>query len=456
MGAVLAASSASAAQQVENAQAPAAGQSAAAPAPVANPLKIDAYSRHLQWLRTADDVADAVIEMGYQGLDITVMPYPGHVDPANVAKELPPFVNTIHKHGIIVRNIRCPIMDADSANAEEILATASSLGITHYWGLGLRYASDKPIFAQLDEFKPRVEKIAALNAKYKITGMYHTYSGDTIVGAAVWDLLYLLKNVDPSQIGLHYDVGHMTNAGGNGTWALNLRAAAQYIAGVSVKDSVYERVLDMSDGGAYTGQPLGGFGGPGRGPGAAGAQGAPGGAGGFGAAGGRGPAEAGAPGAGVPPASAGTPPPAAAPSAEVTGPSRGSQAEAGNPGRGAAAAGSESGRGGRGGPGGAAAGGRGFAGRGGPAVPSRGGGGQTNPWRVRQVPLGEGMDDLPKLASVLREINFSGPVEIEAEYPNGGAGNAADKITLPREQVLGAMKRDRLVLMAAFQTAGLV
>jgi L-ribulose-5-phosphate 3-epimerase len=56
----------------------------------------------------------------------------------------------------------------------------------------------------------------------------------------------------------------------------------------------------------------------------------------------------------------------------------------------------------------------------------------------------------------LKEINFSGPVEIQAEYPNGGAGNAADKITLPREQVLGAMKRDRLVLRAAFESAGLL
>jgi hypothetical protein len=57
---------------------------------------------------------------------------------------------------------------------------------------------------------------------------------------------------------------------------------------------------------------------------------------------------------------------------------------------------------------------------------------------------------------ILKEINFSGPVEIQAEYPNGGADNAQDKITLPREQVLGAMKRDRLVLKAAFTQDGLM
>ena len=58
--------------------------------------------------------------------------------------------------------------------------------------------------------------------------------------------------------------------------------------------------------------------------------------------------------------------------------------------------------------------------------------------------------NLPELAAILKEINFSGPVEIQAEYPNGGADNAQDKITLPREQVLGAMKRDLIVLRTAF------
>jgi len=77
-------------------------------------------------------------------------------------------------------------------------------------------------------------------------------------------------------------------------------------------------------------------------------------------------------------------------------------------------------------------------------------------WRVRQVPLGTGMDDLPQVAAILKEIAFSGPIEVQAEYPNGGAQNAQDKITLPREQVLGAMKRDLLALRMAFHHSGLL
>jgi sugar phosphate isomerase/epimerase len=433
MGVALAAQASQAA-----AQAPSAAATSATP--VANPLKIDAYSRHLQWLRTPDDVAQAVIDMGYTGLDITVRPYPGHVDPTRVAQDLPPFVNGIRKHGIAVTTITCPITDADSPNAEEILATASSLGITHYWWGTFRYDTAKPVMEQLDALKPRVEKLAALNQKYKMKAMYHTYEGDMTVGSAIWDFLYVLKNFDPAYVSFHYDVGHMVVAGGGNTWALNLRAAGPYVGGVSAKDYVIDLNLGMSGGGPYAGQQLGGFGGP---PGAGRGPGGPGGAGGRGGAPGQAPAAApaGAPAAAAPPAAQANP--GAPPSADAAG-------AAPAPG---AVGGRGAGRGGRGGFGGGPGG---AGGRGGVTGPSRGGGGMPNPYRVRAVPLGDGLANLPELATILKQINFSGPVEIQAEYPNGGADNAQDKITLPREMVLGAMKRDRLVLETAFKQEGLM
>jgi len=395
-------------------------------------LKVDAYSRHLQWLRTADEVAAATIEMGYDGVDLTVRPYPGHVDPEKVAQDLPPFVKTLRSHGLQVVTITCPITDADSPNAEKILQAASSLGITHYWWGTFRYQQDKPVMEQLEALKPRVAKLAALNAKYKMKAMYHTYSGSGTVGAAIWDFLSVLRNFDPAQVGFHYDIGHMTNAGGNGTWALNLRAAGPYVAGVSAKDSVMEQNLDVRGGGPFTpemaaaaaaaaaaGGGRGGRGGPagpdGGGPGGQRAGNPPDGAGG-GQGGGRGPAVAGS---------------------DTT-------AAGGRGGRGPAAPGADA----------AAANGRGAAAAGG----GRGGAGSgvAGGWRVRQVPLGTGVDDLPQFGAILKEIGFSGPIEVQAEYPNGGANNASDKITLPRAQVLGAMKRDLLALRAAFEPSGLL
>ena len=359
--------------------------------PPGHPLKVDIYSRHLQWLRSADAVADAAIEMAFDGVNVTVRPYPGHVDPENVAKELPPFVNTLRTRGLLVRSVTTNIADADPA-AERILATASALGITHYWWGTYRYDLRKPIDEQLEALKPRVAKIAALSEKYKMTAAYHTYSMPGTVGSTMWDLLSLLKAHDPKFVGFHYDTGHESHHI-NGLWEVNLRAAGPYIAALAVKDYAPEQNLGLKgEGGPYTGAP--------------------------GAPGGR--------GDGPPPGGGGR-----------AGPARGAQA--GGP--------PQSSAGGRG----ADAGGRG-RGRGGAETPGAAWA-AGNGWRTRPVPLGMGLVNLPQLAAALQDIHFAGPIEIQAEYPNGGADNAQDSITLPRAQVLGAMKRDLLTLRRGFASA---
>ena len=355
------------------------------------PVKVDIYSRHLQWLRTADEVAEAAIEMGFDGVNVTVRPYPGHVDPDNVAQELPSFVNTLRKHGLLVRSITTNISDADLP-AERIVAAASSLGITHYWWGTYRYDLSKPIYEQLDALKPRVAKIAALSEKYKMTAAYHTYSTPGTVGSAMWDLLPLLREHDPKFVGFHYDTGHESHHI-NRLWEVNLRGAGPYIAAVAVKDYAPEQNLGLKgEGGPYTGPP-GALGGRGDGlPSGAVARGGP----------GRGPA-----------------------AAQPGGPRGGASDRGGD------------------------AGGRGDRGRGGADTP-----GSTwaagNGWRTRSVPLGMGMVNLPQIAAALKDIHFAGPIEVQAEYPNGGADNAQDYLTLPRAQVLGAMKRDLLTLRRGF------
>jgi hypothetical protein len=68
--------------------------------------------------------------------------------------------------------------------------------------------------------------------------------------------------------------------------------------------------------------------------------------------------------------------------------------------------------------------------------------------------MGTGLVDIFRYAVVMRDINFNGPMELEAEYPLGGANNGADTITLPRAMVLGALKRDVLTIRAALAQSG--
>jgi sugar phosphate isomerase/epimerase len=392
-------------------------------------LIMDAYTRHLHWIRSADEIAEAAIEMTCGGVNPTIQAYPGHIDPAKVAQELPPFVKTMQKHGLRVKQVRGGNQtEATAPNLEAMVGTMGQLGVTHYWCGTDNYDLSKPIMPQLDAIKKKVEGFVKLNQKHGTTLMYHTRAGASSIGSVVWDLLYVMKDFDPKHVGFHWDSGHMSHHGSN-MWELLMRTAGPYIVALGWKDRSWQQNLGfLGEGGPYPGPQ--GAAAAAAGAGRGGRGGAPGGPPGGGRGGGRGGAGAG----GDPPAGGGA--------------GRGG----GPPGGGGPPAGDES-AGGRGGPGGR--GGRG--GGGGRPFPlplagntfARGGG-----WSSPYVPMGTGLVDLFRYAAVLRDIGFDGPMELEAEYPNGGAENGNDKITLPPAQVIGNLKRDVLTIRAAFQQSG--
>jgi hypothetical protein len=56
---------------------------------------------------------------------------------------------------------------------------------------------------------------------------------------------------------------------------------------------------------------------------------------------------------------------------------------------------------------------------------------------------------------MLAEAHFSGPLQLHFEYPLGGADNGKTAITIPKEEVFAAMKRDLHQLRAYLKEAAL-
>ena len=317
---------------------------------------LDVYTRSLQWLRTPQDVAKAVIEIGLQSVDLTVLPYPGHVDPARAGTDLPVFANGLRKEGIAVSAITCAITDADSPNAEAILSAASSAGIHYYsWG-GFRYDQGQPYRPQLDPLKPRVAKLAGLNEKYGMKALYQPRAGAENVGAAFFDFLEVLRNFDPRFVSFRYDTGSLLQVTPQ-TLVMQLRLGAPYIGGVALNDAAVKLDLPVWQQGPYT-----------------------------------------------------------APPEKLVGASSGGDnvgTDGGNP-------------------------------------LAIGGGGRPLPYHVHPVPVGTGMIDLTLIGKTLKEINFNGPAECQTEWPLGGAEQGSDKVTLPRQTVIGGIKHNRLIVEQAF------
>jgi L-ribulose-5-phosphate 3-epimerase len=63
-------------------------------------------------------------------------------------------------------------------------------------------------------------------------------------------------------------------------------------------------------------------------------------------------------------------------------------------------------------------------------------------WKTEVVPIGEGLIDYRKYLGLLKEYKLTGPYSMHFEYPLGGIENGAKKLTIPKEDVSRAMKRD--------------
>ena len=289
------------------------------PVPAKEKLKVAVFSKHLQFL-AGDSLAAGVAELGFDGLDITVRKG-GHVEPAQVSQDLPALAATLSRHGLEVPMVTTDIVDAETPFAEDILKTMARLGIRNYRFGAFKWEARQPYDAQLERMKPRLAKLAALNTKYQACAMYHTHSGAGLVGASIWDLYILMKELDPKAMGVNYDVGHATIEGGLGGWIDSFKISGAHLRGIAVKDFLWE------------------------------------------------------------------------------------QDAKGN-------------------------------------------------WREQWKPIGEGMVRFPQFFAMVAEAGFAGPLQMHYEYPLGGANNGTRKITISREEVFSAMKKDLVKVRGYLGQAG--
>jgi sugar phosphate isomerase/epimerase len=132
------------------------------------------------------------------------------------------------------------IVDASTPHAEDVIAAMTALGITRYRFGGFRWVNGVPFARQIEGFRPRAAALAELNRRYGATAMYHTHSGVGLVGASIWDLHEIFRDLDPHLIGVNYDVGHATVEGGLGGWIDSFNITGSYLQGVAVKDFLWE------------------------------------------------------------------------------------------------------------------------------------------------------------------------------------------------------------------------
>jgi sugar phosphate isomerase/epimerase len=281
-------------------------------------MRIHLFSKHLQWLDYAG-MAETAAALGFDGLDLTVRPK-GHVEPERVEEDLPKAVAAIAKAGLKFEMMVTGITDPRDRHTGPILQTASKLGCRYYRTGALYYDRRKGIPEQLAALKPIFRDLAALNQQYGLHGAYQNHAGSRNVGAPVWDIWHLVRDLDPRWMGCQFDIRHATVEGGT-VWPIHFRLIAPHVRTIIAKDFQWKK-------------------------------------------------------------------------------------------------------------------------------------GEKG-WRTENCPLGQGMVDFSTYFTMVKEAGIPGPISVHVEYPLGGANHGARTITIPKEQVLDAMRRDLAVLKRWLGAAGL-
>jgi sugar phosphate isomerase/epimerase len=187
---------------------------------------------------TFDELADRIAELGFDGVEAPIREG-GHIEPVNVPDELPKLVEALRKRDLQVTVMTSSINDPNDPLTEKVLKTASELGVRRYRMKYFKYDFKKPILKQIEEWRPRVKDLAAMNKEFGITAVYQNHAGRNYVGASLWDLRRLLEGIAVNEIGVAYDIRHATVEAGM-SWPVTFHMIRPHIETVYVKDFVWD------------------------------------------------------------------------------------------------------------------------------------------------------------------------------------------------------------------------
>ncbi|ALJ06348.1 endonuclease [Pseudalgibacter alginicilyticus] len=197
-----------------------------------NDLEIHIFSKHLQFLNY-NNMAEAAAEIGFAGVDLSVR-NKGHVLPERVKDDLPKAIEAIKKVGFQPKLMTSGILSADEKYTNDVLETASKMGVEYYRLGYYKYSENKSIAETISNVSEQLKTLVILNKKHGIKGAFQNHAG-LQVGASIWEIHELLKNIKSSFIGCQYDIRHATVEGGK-SWQTGLKLIRPKINSLVLKD----------------------------------------------------------------------------------------------------------------------------------------------------------------------------------------------------------------------------
>jgi sugar phosphate isomerase/epimerase len=210
----------------------------AAPPLALPPLAV--FSKFYQELKlNFDQSAQVTSEAGLDGIDCSVRKR-GEIAPERAADDMPRYAAALAKRNLRMLLLTTGILSVDSPHAREILASAKKLDV-RYYRLGFwshrPAVSSKPLVLQI---RAALKELAALNRQMGMCALFENHSSPAnstkpFAGGNLDELHEIVKDFDPNEIAIAFDLGHAIIMHGD-QWRAKFDMLRDHVRVVYLKD----------------------------------------------------------------------------------------------------------------------------------------------------------------------------------------------------------------------------
>lgn len=196
-------------------------------------LPVCVFNKPLQHLDYGKQ-AELVAEMGFAGIEGTVRKG-GHVEPGTVETDLPRQIGALRANGVDMTLVTTDVNNVKEEVHRRVLTTAAEHGVKQFRMGSIQYDSDTPISDQLKEIRSNFSEIIDFCRPLHIQPLYQNHAGAGRFGAGLWDLRWVLADIDPADAGIAFDIRHATVEGAQ-SWPTEFQLMRPWFGFVYCKD----------------------------------------------------------------------------------------------------------------------------------------------------------------------------------------------------------------------------
>lgn len=185
---------------------------------------------------TYDQLAEVVVQTGADGIEAPIR-RGGHIEPAEVAEELPKMVEALGKRDKRVLIAATDVTTASNEN-EAVLRALKDNGVEYYRTGYYRYERSPNRLQQVRHFTEQAKELAALNEEVGIVGVYQNHAGDRYLGSLIWDLAMMFEQIDSQRLGVALDLRHLRAEVGV-SWQSMIDLIRPHVLTVFVKNATW-------------------------------------------------------------------------------------------------------------------------------------------------------------------------------------------------------------------------